>query len=128
MLLTPTYHVFDMYQPFMEAVPYPAQVKGPTYSLGKQSMAMVDVSAARAKNGKTVLALVNSDPNKPARVVTNLTGTAKGPDTRPPRRWTRIIRSMRRIACAPRRIGSKTEGGKLAFDLPAKSVAVVTLD
>ena len=27
MLLTPTYHVFDMYQPFMGATPYPAAVK-----------------------------------------------------------------------------------------------------
>ncbi len=62
-------------------------------------MAMVDVSAARAKNGKTVLALVNSDPNKPARVVTNLTGSAKGRYS-PPRPWMRTTHSMRRVVCA----------------------------
>ena len=39
---------------------------------------MVDVSAARGKDGKLFLSLVNTDPAKPAQVVTNLTGTAHG--------------------------------------------------
>src|SRR5277367_2688146 len=29
MVLTPTYHVFDLYQAFMGATPYPATVSGP---------------------------------------------------------------------------------------------------
>jgi alpha-N-arabinofuranosidase len=34
MLLTPTYHVFDMYKPFKGAMPLPAEVKGPNYRNG----------------------------------------------------------------------------------------------
>ncbi len=47
MLLTPTYHVFDMYQAFMGATPYPAAVSGPEYVQGDTHLPMVDVSAAR---------------------------------------------------------------------------------
>ncbi len=75
MLLTPTYHVFDMYQPFMGATPFAASAVGPDYAKG---IPMVDVAAARGRDGKLYLALVNTDPNKPAHVVTNLPGTGHG--------------------------------------------------
>ena len=47
MLLTPTYHVYDMYLPFQGATPYPAIVSGPHYVMGSNDMSAVDVSAAR---------------------------------------------------------------------------------
>ncbi|HVV29020.1 MAG TPA: alpha-L-arabinofuranosidase C-terminal domain-containing protein [Rhizomicrobium sp.] len=127
MLLTPTYHVFDMYQPFMGAVPYPATVSGPDYSFAGHSMAMVDVSAARGKDGKLYLALVNTDPHRSAHVVTNLTGTARG------RILTGAAMDAHNTFDAPDAIhpaafsGTK-DGGKLAVDLPAKSVAVIAVE
>jgi alpha-N-arabinofuranosidase len=78
MLLTPTYHVFDMYQPFMGAVPYPAAVSGPDYVSGDTHLPMVDVSAARTKDGKLVISIVNTNPGHAVQVVTNLTGSAHG--------------------------------------------------
>jgi len=124
MLLTPTYHVFDMYQPFMGAVPYAAAVSGPDYAKG---IPMVDVSAARAKTGKLVLALVNTDPAKPAHVVTNLTGNAQGRILTGPAMDTHNTfeapNTLHPVAYA-----GTQDGGKLAFDLPAKAVAVVTVD
>ena len=121
MVLTPTYHVFDMYQAFMGATPYAASVAGPDYAKG---LPMVDVSAARGTNGKLVLSLVNSDPNKPAHVVTNLTGTARG------RILTAAAMDAHNSFEAPNALrpvafAGASDGGKLAFDLPAKSVAVV---
>ncbi len=127
MLLTPTYHVFDMYQPFMGAVPYVAQVSGPAYSASGKSLPMVDVSAARDKNGKLVLAIVNTNPDHAVQVVTNLTGNAHG----------RILSAFAMDAhntfaqpnlVHPVAFNSSTEGGKMSFDMPAKSVAVVTVD
>ena len=79
MVLTPTYHVFDMYQAFMGAVPYPATVSGRTIVQGDNRLPMVDVSAARGKDGKLVLAIVNTDPDHAVQVVTNLTGTRPWP-------------------------------------------------
>jgi alpha-N-arabinofuranosidase len=127
MLLTPTYHVFDMYQAFMGATPYPATVSAPDYVQGDSRMPMVDVSAARGKNGKLVLSIVNTDPNHAVQVVTNLTGSAHG----------RILSAFAMDAhntfdkpnqVHPVTFSSSTEGGKMSFDMPAKGVAVVTVD
>jgi alpha-N-arabinofuranosidase len=127
MVLTPTYHVFDMYQAFMGAVPYAATVSGPDYTNGSSKIPMVDVSAAKGKDGKLVLSIVNSDPGHAVQVVTNLTGTAQG----------RILTAFAMDAhntfdqptlVRPVPFHGSTEGGKLSFDMPAKSVAVVTVN
>jgi len=127
MILTPTYHVFDMYQAFMGAVPYPVTVSGPDYSNGGNRMPMADVSAARTKDGKLVLAIVNSDPGHAVQVVTNLTGTAQG------RILTAIAMDAHNSFDQPNMVHpvpfkGSSEGGKLSFDMPAKSVAVVTVN
>jgi alpha-N-arabinofuranosidase len=127
MLLTPTYHVFDMYQSFMDATPYPATVSGPEYVQGDNHLPMVDVSAARSKDGKLVLSIVNTNPNHAVQVVTNLTGSAHG----------RIITAIAMDAhntfdnpsmVHPLPFASSTQDGKMSFDMPAKGVAVVTVD
>ena len=126
MLLTPTYHVFDLYQPFMGATPYMAQVSGPSYSFDGKSLPMVDVSAAKGKDGKVYLALVNSDPQKPAHVVTNLAGIGRG------RILTGPAMDAHNTFEAPNAVhpvaySGTSENGKASFDLPARSVAVVAL-
>jgi alpha-N-arabinofuranosidase len=127
MLLTPTYHVFDMYQAFMGATPYPATVSAPDYVQGDNRLPMVDVSAARDRNGKLVLAIVNTNPDHAVQVVTNLTGSAHG----------RILSAFAMDAhntfaqpnlVHPVAFNSSTQDGKMSFDMPAKSVAVVTVD
>jgi alpha-N-arabinofuranosidase len=127
MLLTPTYHVFDMYQPFMGAVPYAAKVSTPNYSFGGKSMPMVDVSAARAKDGKLYLALVNTDPNKPAHLVTNLPGVGKGQILTGPAMDSHNTFAAPN-AVHPVAYTGGSEGGKASFDLPARSVAVVAVN
>jgi alpha-N-arabinofuranosidase len=127
MLLTPTYHVFDMYQAFMGAVPYPATVSGPQYIQGDNHLPMVDVAAARGKNGKLVLSIVNTDPGHAVQVVTNLTGTAHG------RILTAIAMDGHNSFDKPNMVHplafqSSTQDGKMSFDMPAKGVAVVTVD
>jgi alpha-N-arabinofuranosidase len=127
MILTPTYHVFDMYQAFMGAVPYAAKVSGPDYSQGSNKMPMVDVSAARGKDGKLVLSIVNSDPGHAVQLVTNLTGTAQG------RILTAFAMDAHNSFDQPNQVHpvpfhGSSEGGKLSFDMPAKSVAVVTVN
>ncbi|HEY1877915.1 MAG TPA: alpha-L-arabinofuranosidase C-terminal domain-containing protein [Rhizomicrobium sp.] len=127
MLLTPTYHVFDMYQPFMGAAPYPATVSGPEYVQGGNHLPMADVAVARSKAGKLVLSIVNTDPGHAVQVVTNLTGSAHG----------RILTAFAMDAhntfqnpnmVHPLAFQSSTQDGKMSFDMPAKSVAVVTVD
>jgi len=127
MLLTPTYHIYDMYQPFMGATPYAATVSGPEYKQGNNHLPMADVFAARAKDGKLVLSIVNTDPGHAVQVVTNLTGTAQG------RILTAFAMDAHNTFAQPNLVHpvpfhGSTEGGKLSFDMPAKSVAVVTVN
>ena len=127
MLLTPTYHVFDMYQPFMGATPYSASVTGPTYTNAGHSVAAVDVSAARGTDGKLYLALVNVDPNRPARLTTGLSGTATGRILTGPALDTHNTFDNPNTI-QPAAYSARSSGGKLVFDLPAKSVAVVAVE
>ncbi|HEX8302790.1 alpha-N-arabinofuranosidase [Sphingomonas sp.] len=127
MLLTPTYHIFEMYQPFQGATPYPATVQGPAYANGEFSMAMVDASVARGADGKLYVALVNVDPSKPARVTTALTGKARGRIITGPSIDTHnTFDKPNTIQPGP--YAGTTVNGKLVFDLPAKSVAVVMVE
>jgi len=124
MVLTPTYHVFDMYQVFMGAAPYAASADGPDFAPG---LPMVDVAAARGRDGKVWLALVNTDPSKLAHLVTNLSGSAHG------RLLTGPAMDSHNSFQAPNDVhpvafAGGTDGGKLSFDLPPRAVAVVALD
>jgi len=111
----------------MGAAPYPATVTGPDYVQGDNRLPMADVFAARGKDGKLVLSIVNTDPGHAVQVITNLTGTAHG----------RILSAFAMDAhntfanpnmVRPIAFSNSTEGGKMSFDMPAKSVAVVTMD
>ena len=127
MVLTPTYHVFDMYVPFQGATPYAAEVKGPTYEKAGFKVPMVDVSAARGTDGKLYLSLTNTDPNKAARVTTNLSGTARGRILTGPATDTHNTFDNPNTIM-PAAYSARSSGGKLTLDLPAKSVVVVAID
>ena len=127
MLLTPTYHIFEMYLPFQGAIPYPATVSGLRYELDGHSLPAVDVSVARGRDGKIYLALVNLDPHRSADLTTNLSGAARG------RILTGPDMDTHNTFAAPEMIhpvpfASSNSGGKLTFALPAKSIAVVAIE
>lgn len=123
-LRTPTYWIYSMYVPFQGATPLAAGVSGPTYSQGQYAIAQVDVSAARGADGKLYLSLVNTDPNRPAHVTTNLSGAATGQILTAP------VMDAHNTFDAPNAVhpvafAGRLQDGKLVFDLPAKAVAVV---
>ncbi len=126
MLLTPTYDVFDLYQPFQGATPLKTALAAPRYEQDGVALPAVDVSVARGVDGATVLALVNLDPGRPARVATNLAGRAAG------RLLTAAEMDAHNTFEHPDAVrtvpfaGTMAEG-RLVFDLPAKAIAVVTV-
>jgi alpha-N-arabinofuranosidase len=124
MVLTPTYHLFDMYVPFQGATPYPATVSKARYTSGGVDLPMVDASAARATDGSLWLSLTNLDPNRSARVTTNLTGSASGRLLTGPAMDTHNSFDNPN-AIRPVTYSATSAGGKLAFDLPAKAIVVV---
>ncbi|HEY0164625.1 MAG TPA: alpha-L-arabinofuranosidase C-terminal domain-containing protein [Sphingomicrobium sp.] len=130
MVLTPTYHLFDMYVPFQGATPFAATVKTPEYRFGQTRLPAVDASAARGADGKLYVSLVNVDPNKPARVTVNVSGSrarsAVGRMITGPALDTHNTFD-RPTTIQPVAFKGRATGGGLVFDLPAKSVAVVVV-
>ncbi len=74
MLLTPTYHVFDLYKVHMDAKLIPIRFTSPDYVLGDQNIPAVNASASIDSKGAVHLSLVNLDPSKKITVATALTG------------------------------------------------------
>ena len=125
MLLTPTYHVFDMYKPFKGAAPLKAEVQSASLRRGEVELPAVEASVARTADGKTVVALVNLDPDRPARVSTNLKGSVQG----------RVLTAAamdahntfdRPKAIEPAAFAAAPGTDGLTLELPPKSIVVVT--
>jgi alpha-N-arabinofuranosidase len=76
MVLTPTYHVFKMYQPFQDATFLPVEVTSPWYNKEEWTVPAVSVVAARDTGGVVHVALTNVDPNRPASVSIRLAGVS----------------------------------------------------
>jgi alpha-N-arabinofuranosidase len=68
MILTPTYHVFKMYEPFQDATFLPAELTTPEYIQGSASVPAISLSAAKTASGSLAVALVNLNPNQPVAV------------------------------------------------------------
>lgn len=127
MLLTPTYHALDLYRPFRNAVPLQAQVETPRFVEGEYDLPLVDASVARAEDGTTVVSLVNLSPDTAARVSTNLEGSATGRMITGPAIDTHNTFDNPE-AVTPQAYSARAVDGRLVFDLPARSVVVVTVD
>ena len=132
MLLTPTYYAYQMYVPFQDATSLPVKVSDSApYKLGDASIPGVSASAARAKDGKVYLALVNTNPGQPVEVSVDVTGTkvtgASGKVlTSSEMDAHNTFKAPNAIKPAP--YSAKAANGKLNLTLPAKAVVVVALE
>jgi len=72
MILTPTYHVFDMYKVHQDAKMLPVTFTSPDYILNDQKLPALNVSASQDSLGVVHITLVNIDPNKTITLSTTL--------------------------------------------------------
>lgn len=128
MILTPTYHAFDMYRPFMEATPFPVSVSQAQYRHGDITLPLIDVSAARGKDGKMVLAIVNTDPNRAVTVRTNVAGKSATGKILVSDRMDAHNSFDNPAALTPQAFRGSFENGRAVFRMPAMGVAVVTVE
>ena len=123
MVLTPTYHAFHMHVPFQDATRLPVQVAG-----GGENWPAVSVSAAKGKDGKVYLSLVNPDPRQAATLTVTVGGvrmsgargqllTAKAMDAHNTFAAPEVVK--------PQPFSAQAAGDVLKVTLPAKSVAVL---
>ena len=144
MVLTPTYHVFQMYTPFQESTFLPVDIESETIEVskayfkdkadentGSRTMPLLSVSAAKCQDGSVVLSLINVSLDKPQTLDVKLEGftgkTVKG-----------NILTSKNVADYndfehPDRVSpvefrdAKLKKGVLTVKLPAKSIVVLSL-
>lgn len=131
MLLTPTYHVMEMYVPHQDAAMLPVSFTSPMIYAGKDTMKAVSVSASKDKNNVTHISLVNVDLRVAQEIQLQLgAGVQKVSG--------RILRSAnvqdhntfeKPEAVKPVEFsGAKVDGGMVKLTLPACSVVMLTVN
>lgn len=132
MILTPTYHVLEMYNVHQDALMLPVEVKTNDYVLGDIKLPAISASASKDKNGRVHISLTNIDPKQPQQITLSL-GSVKAAGV-----TGRILASGNvrdhntfenpsKIKPAPF-TGAKVQGNQLTVTLPAASVAVLELN
>ena len=76
MLLTPTYHVMEMYNVHQDATMLPLTVTSNDYTMGDKKLKAVSASASKDKDGVTHISLVNIDYSKTQEISVNISGAA----------------------------------------------------
>ncbi len=74
MLLTPTYHVMEMYNVHQDATLLPIQIKTNDYVFGNEKLIAVSASASKDVNGITHISLVNIDSKNVQDVSVDIRG------------------------------------------------------
>ncbi|MFK4872615.1 alpha-N-arabinofuranosidase [Novosphingobium sp. ZW T3_23] len=131
MVVTPTYHVFDMYKVHQGAQALPVTVATPDYIQGKVRLPGIDVSASRDAAGKLHVTIANLDPARANRLNIRLDG---GPWRRASARVLTADRIDTRITFegpdpfVPQPLPARLTAGGVELDLPSKSVTVLEVE
>ena len=131
MILTPTYHVMEMYNVHQDATLLPLTVKSNSYTLGNEMLPAVSVSASKDSLGRIHISLTNIDAKNAQDVSIDLKGLAvKNVDGR-------ILASAKlqdhNTFAEPEKIkpvafkGATLKGSQLTVKMPPFSVVVLEL-
>jgi alpha-L-arabinofuranosidase len=133
MLLTPTYHVFEMFKIHQDAEFVPVELTVPEYTLDGESIPQLSVSCSKDAQGKLHLSVCNLHHEQGASLRLNLTGVGA---------YTRVSGSIlthsklnaHNTFNEPANVkpqafeGSSLLDGVLTAELPAASVVVLTIE
>ncbi|HEX7051772.1 MAG TPA: alpha-N-arabinofuranosidase [Longimicrobiales bacterium] len=131
MILTPTYHVFDLYKVHQDATLLPLEFDAGAYVFEGDTVPAVSASASRDKEGRIHITLANLDPHRPRTLRTDV----RGEDVA--RVSGRVLTAATMgahntfeepDAVAPAEFhGARLAGDELIIQLPAKSVVLLEL-
>lgn len=131
MILTPTYHIFDLYKVHQDAKYLPTAFTSPEYTVGKDKISLLNVSASQDSTGAIHISLVNLDPKNKLSLSTVLEGL----------KWKTVtgqiltsgkLTDVNTFANTDKIhnakfTGAKKSGNELKIDLPPQSVVVLEL-
>ena len=134
MILTPTYHVFEMYKVHQGATLLPTHLSSENYASDDKEIPAISASASRDSEGRINLSLCHTQPGQSATIEIEVRGLQAATAT------------GRVLACdalnghntfeasqnvAPRALASdeiQLDGARLRVTLPGASVAILTLE
>ena len=132
MILTPTYHVFEMYKVHQDATLLAMDLESAKYSNGDSSIPQVNASASKNSDGVIHISLCNVDHQNPATIDIELRGAVANKIT------GRILTSDNmqdhNTFQEPDKVQPSTfndfrlEQKGLSVKLPAKSVVVLAIE
>ncbi len=131
MILTPTYHVFEMYKVHQGATLIPVEMTAPEYRLGQASVPSLQASASRDAAGRLHVSIVNLDANRAAQVSTRISGATPTKITgrlltAPAMNTTNTFDKPDAVRPVPF-TDFKLQGDQITLNLPSKSVVVLEL-
>lgn len=131
MILTPTYHVMEMYKVHQDAVLVPLQLKTDNYEYKGEYLPAISASASTNKDGKTHISLVNIDIHNSKNITISMNKGYKQVSGR-------ILKSDKvqdhNTFTDPDKIkpiafkGTTLKKDKITIDIPPFSVVVLTLE
>jgi alpha-N-arabinofuranosidase len=131
MVLTPTYHVFEMYKVHHDATLLPLDLRCEDYACGEHTMPGLSASASRDMAGRVHLSVCNVNPNHAAEVTCEVRGMALSG------LQGRVLTADRMQAHntfdTPEQVrpaelqGLAIQGNQCTITLPARSVVVLEL-
>ncbi|HEX8419020.1 MAG TPA: alpha-L-arabinofuranosidase C-terminal domain-containing protein [Sphingomonas sp.] len=131
MVVTPTWHVFDLYKVHQGATQVPVDVSTPDYVEGTIKVPTLSVSASRDAAGVMHMSIVNLDPTRAAPVDAVLTGVSGNAATARTVTGDQIdtrVRFGEPDPFVPRALsGISLNGDRLTLTVPPRSVTMVTL-
>jgi alpha-L-arabinofuranosidase len=129
MVLTPTYHVLEMFKSYQDATSLAIDLRSPGYNKDASTMPAVNASAVRDKDGRLHISLVNVDPNHAITITARFSGITPASVT------GRLLTAPainshntfeRPTAVKPAAFtGAAIESGTLKVVLPPKSVVML---
>ncbi|SDH28725.1 alpha-N-arabinofuranosidase [Chitinophaga filiformis] len=131
MLLTPTYHVFDLYKVHQDAQYLPIKLNSPAYSSGNEQIPAVNASASQDSTGAIHISLVNVNPSQKITLTTSFDQA----------KWKTVTGQVLTSAKTtdintfeqPNKVhiekfsGAKKQGDNLVVELPPASIVVLEL-
>jgi alpha-N-arabinofuranosidase len=129
MILTPTYHVFEMFKVHQGAKHIPIEFDSPPYAMKEKTVPQISAGASVDKDGRVHVSLANVHPEQPVTVRCALRG-AKGSNVTG-RVLTSPATNTHNTFDAPDRVKSaafdafEASGDGVTVNMPSKSVVVL---
>ncbi|MCX8477471.1 MAG: alpha-N-arabinofuranosidase [Sphingomonas sp.] len=128
MVVTPTWHVFDMYKVHQGATLIPVDVQAPDYVHGETRLPSLSVSASKDAGGKLHLTIVNLDPARASSLRIQLNGgtfrQARGEVLTADRIDTRV-RFDAPDPFTPAPLATSIADNGITVTIPSKSVSLI---